>query len=81
MIGISRCESKLVTEPRTQIPHDIHFGDITIRYPDGVNSSHFFIDVVTGYCNKFGFTEHKFIGSKPVLDIPDTGSFDLTASS
>ena len=30
--------SKLVIEPRTQIPHN-HFAYITIPYPDGVNSN------------------------------------------
>ena len=38
--------SKLVIEPRTQVLHDIHFGDITIAYPDGIDSSLFLNDVV-----------------------------------
>ena len=39
--------SKLIIEPRTQIPHNGHFAFIAIPYPDSVNSSLFqYIDVV-----------------------------------
>ena len=38
--------SKLVIEPRTQVLHGIHFGDITVAYPDGIDSSLLLNDVV-----------------------------------